>query len=228
MWKRKQKLDIMDPHHMEEDEEDVKRDDLYYLIQAMRLNRPRYEWFYDHVLSIVAGRTYWKKNCDNVRGCDMSTASDETLALLLLETHWDCIIESLEHPQNASGEKVDRRKKSEKEKWVAQPKYTQHVATPGDKGWSEKGLKRYKEIYGWVVQDRRINGAEFDDWYKKKKQESGGGSGRERSAPSNFAIARQTKVQDELSECSDEEPDPKRRRLNNENGDSEDDSNENK
>ena len=65
MWRRKLKLNLMDPTHMEEDEEDVQRDDLYYLIQAMRLNRPRYEWFYDHVLSIVAGRTDWKKNNDN-------------------------------------------------------------------------------------------------------------------------------------------------------------------
>jgi len=97
----------------------------------------------------------------------IATASDEAMALLLLEnseTRW-----MAEYGKREKGEKVV-------EKDLPVPLYTsagqsnkqQKGFTKRYGGWSQDGINRFNQVHEMVKQDRQANGFWFDELVKKR------------------------------------------------------------
>ena len=59
------------------------------IVEERRQNKEIYSWFYDHVLSHVAGHLNWKKYECSYPAMKRATVSDEALALVILENSWN-------------------------------------------------------------------------------------------------------------------------------------------
>lgn len=121
-----------------------------------------YVFFCEKFLKCVVGvqtfNSRWKK-CTSV--CQITTPSDEALALLLLENS--------EYRWTYEFEKKEKEEEVQ-ESDLPKPKYTsagknkeQRGLTKRYGGWTEEGIQRFNQIMHMVREDRKANGRWFDE-----------------------------------------------------------------
>jgi hypothetical protein len=163
-------------------------------MSSKRSNLSSYSWFYDDVLSNVVGRIHWSKQSLHTRGTELASVSDEALGLLIVDNCWaswsirsegrdepeDVLVEALanDDPAGVSGKdwanfskaQQLQARKSRARVILGLTKYTTKTSGTKGTGWTEEGLNRFNELCTQVVEDRKMNGGTFDDYYMEHKK----------------------------------------------------------
>ena len=151
-----------------------------------RENKEEYGQFLTLYASCVVGKVLFNVRLRNrdIQEADLLTISDEAFALLVLENNFDRWIDIFEKYGCLPKGKVDPvtgNRKREHFSNVA-TKYTEGgikfepqkqgeiVPVQVGKGWSDKGIERFNELFDIVEEDRLAErNADFFDWYKNSR-----------------------------------------------------------
>ena len=110
---------------------------------------------------VVGAKTYgegWKKR---QKVCEMSSPSDEAMALLLLENseaRWSTEFELLKTTTKVQDSLLPKAKYTGSGKNKKLPGITKRYG-----GWNNDGIERFNELFKLVKEDRKRNGKWFDD-----------------------------------------------------------------
>jgi hypothetical protein len=141
-------------------------------IMALRVNangdvNENYIYFCETFVKCIVGMQKFKRRWkQNKKFSSIATASDEALALLLVENS-----EFKWMMEGQSGSTVEEAAK------LATTKYTNAGKSKSSKGltkkncgWKNEGIDRFNELYYMVMDDRKVNGKVFDEYVQMDKE----------------------------------------------------------
>jgi hypothetical protein len=168
------------------------------LCQDMRL----YTWWAENFWPRVVGLEKWKLHVGsgNKKPSDVVTVSDEALALLLFENHfqsWKAKADSNDTGSQTSSITSDD----------SSTKYTRKNGSTKD-GWSDHGITRFQQLMAKVTEDRAsTNGAEFDKLVQQKMQQESSNARSRKKRRRETDENRITMVVNELPDMPDSDSD---------------------
>ena len=146
------------------------------LIDKLRQDMDVYMWWAVNFWPRVVGQEKWKIDVAsrNKKPSDLVTVSDEALALLLFENHFQSWKDKAESGREGDAESQTSSVTSDD----SSTRYTRKHGSTKD-GWSDEGIARFGQLMAKVREDRAsTNGAEFDKLVQQKmKQESSNARG---------------------------------------------------
>ena len=125
--------------------------------------------FVTHFLLCVSGKTNWLSNCKTQKNSELTTVSDEALALLLLDNMWDKWIDH--DPKEFFG--PGERDETGKQKGATSicGKYTKNGSgSKKFKGWSKEGMDQFNLYCNKVHKDHMEDAKKSDSFEKKFQQ----------------------------------------------------------
>ena len=142
-----------------------------------RSNKKCYSLFFSKFAPILEKKSIWNQRLKAAKtDKDLLTISSEAFGLLILENQWDRWIDLY---QKSGGDIILRKNSKLKDvESKVLPLYTRgglgkklNDARVGVlKGWTSRGIKRFNELYDFVVQDRNDNPSFFKAWMKETKR----------------------------------------------------------
>ena len=134
------------------------------LVDELRGNYESYKWFLDNFIGSVVGKSVWRSKKFTTKPCEIATATDEALGLLVLLNSHEMWKESLEE----GGEPLSKKTKFTSRSMEGGHSFSGNTELYG--GWSDAGLHVFNELVAKIALDRERN-SEFDDEFLKEKME---------------------------------------------------------
>ena len=163
-----------------------------------RKNFNAYAVFYRKFIPAIGRKTFWREQvlaATDDKG--VATRSNDAFALLVLENHWErwldifCISKGM-----VTSTRGQKRCVSESK---ILPKYTRGgisfvddsvKAKEGTKGWSNKGILRFNELYKMVSKDRKKHPDFIKKWLELEKQNMSENKKRKKKNKESVPVAK--------------------------------------
>ena len=118
------------------------------LIDELRGNYESYKWYIDNFVGSVVGKSVWKSKKFTTKPCDIATATDEALGLLVLLNSHEMWKESMEEGEKPISKKTKFTSKSNEEGQNGNGNTILYG------GWSDAGIHIFNELVGRIALDR--------------------------------------------------------------------------
>ena len=140
--------------------------------EELRHNPDAFEEFLEDYVSVVVGKNDFKTNSKYKKLSSFVTVSDEAFALLTIKNNEEV------WPVKVNNSMLGNSEEHQEEPKTRYTNRRRLIGSPRD-GWTKEGMKKFKEYYKLVVNNRRSEkGIEFEKNYLEKCRK--GRSGRKR------------------------------------------------